>query len=630
MKLGTRDDLETLHEENPEGLKDYWWKLLLDEEDKHADFRHWAECGQNAYEKACTFNIAWPTVEITCASLYSSTPDPEVRRRQRDGDKAQRTAAQVVERGIDFCVDQHDFDGNMIQTITDLLNGGIGVGRIVYEPTISSTMDPFGMPAEEITSQLLRYEHYSWKHFGWQPCKNWELCEWVYFKHMMSRKKVERKWGVKASEDFKDEDSNTAVAVYEILHKPSRSTIVIAEQFNTPLEVSEDRLGLKDYFPLPQPMMLNVKTDKLIPFSDFKYYKRQFEGLDKSSKRIEGLVHATKAQAFYDAHFQELQKIKTSRDGMFFPVEDLIDKLENSTNLKAVIAEVPIDNNAAVIEMLINNKEYLKSEVYEILGISDIMRGESNPQEGVETQQLKSEFGAVRIREKQGEVNRYCRDVFRLMGEIISEHFEPAVLQKATGVEITPDVMEILRSDFLRDVSIDIETDSTNAGDKLRHRKEANESLQSLMTGLGSLFQGMSSGVLPQMLGYELMKLLVSSVDGNTGNIEDIVSMMGEQGSPENMVMQLQQQIGQMSQQMQAMQAELERRDQAQTAKDMTQANLNQARAQEIQAGIPGDIAQQQADIVQTQVETQGKRVEQAANIVSGVQGREPWIRGVE
>ncbi len=622
MMKNEASQVEETAEPNPRGIKDLWWARIQDEGRKHKDFKELADTAQCAYDKELTYNIMWPTCEITSASLYSDTPNPEVTRRQKNGDKAQKDAALVVERGIDYCVDNHDFDGEMQLAIMDYLVAGNGIPWVVYDAQIG--VIPGGEPIEAITGQMVRVEHVSWEDFGWQPCKTWEDCEWVYRKCSMTRRKAKSRWNVELAEDEADDDANCSV--YEIWDKDSRAIITISDQFSEPLEVRDDALGLEGFFPCPQPMMTNIKTNKLLPSPDYKYYQVQYKQLDKVSKRINGLIESTKAIKYYDASFQELAKLKTARDGNYIPVSNLIDKLEGTTNLQSVIAENPLEHNANVIQMLVDDKEYLKQEVFDILGISDIMRGESNPAEGVETQQLKSEYGAIRIRKKQSTVDRTCRDVFRIMGEIIAEHFEPEILQLMTGVEITPEVLQILKNDFMRNVSIDIETDSTNAGDKLRRRKAQNEAMQTLVGGLAELLTGMQSGVLPQPLGVELIKLLIQGVDGNTGNLEDIVNNIFDQGTPEGQLMQMQQVIAQLKGQIQQMGAELEKNGQAATAKDMTQAKLNDARAEETLSKIPVNQTEAQQNIV----ETDGKRVEQAANMAAGVTGRENWLRGIE
>jgi hypothetical protein len=620
-------DNDELESDSPEDVAGLWKRRILAEVDAHKEFRDLAEKGQEAYDKDCVFNICWPTVQITSASLYSSTPNPEVMRRQRDGDETQKAAAQILERGLDYCLDSHDFDDRMKLGITDMNVAGLGQVRVLYEPEIGTRQNPnTGEEEEYIAAQMIGTEHYSWKDFGWAPCKDWGHCEWIYFVHKQTKKSIQDEYDVEAGEDDTDEDGQTSVKVYEILHKKSKAVIVIADQFDVPLDVRRDKLGIKGFYPCPEPMLTNIVTNKLIPRSDFKYYSTQFRELNTISGRISKLVGATKAIKYYDAFYTEMAKIKTASDGAYIPVNDMIDKLKGA-QLENIIANLPSDQNKEIISMLVEDKEYLKSEVFEILGIADIMRGESQQGVGVETQQLKSEFGAVRIRDKQSTVNRFCRDLFRIMGEVMAEHFEPEILTKITGIEATPEVMEILRSDFMRNVSVDIETDSTNAGDKLRNKKEENESLQSLVSGISEILPLVGNGTLPMPVGRELMLLIVRSQTGNTGNLEDIISKMGDENDPQQQVMQLQQQMQQLQQQAQAMQQELEKRNQADTAKNMSTAELNQAKTQEI---MQGKIPLTQSEVQLNAIEGQGKKVEQAANILTGAQGREPFIRGVE
>lgn len=622
------DDAETLDSPEPSSVVEYWKSQIEREKELHKDFRDLAKDAQEAYEKDCTFNIMWPTVEITSSALYSATPDPEVRRRQRDGDDIQKRAADAVERAIDFCVDTHDFDGNVRQGIDDMLIAGLGTARIKYIPKFGKTVDEIGQEIEFIKAQAIAVEHISWKHFHWQPCKSWEKCEWVAFQHQMSKKEVRQKYNVEASEEADPEEVDgkaRKVPVYEIYHKPSKSITVIAEQFDEPLEIRKDDLGLEGFFPCPEPMMTNVQTDKLIPGADFKYYSNQYAELDKVAKRISTILTGSKAVSFYDAHFRELSKYRTAKDGDLIPLDNMMEKLGDSS-LNNVLAEYPLGANANALGMVVEYKKHLISEVYEILGISDIMRGETNAMEGVETQVLKSEFGANRIREKQGSVNRFCRDLFRIMGEVISEHFTPPVLQKVTGIEIDEEVAQTLSDDFLRNVSIDIETDSTSAGDKIRHKKERMEGMETLLGGLGQILPGMMEGVIPKSIGQELLLMVVRSVDAQTGNLEDVIARMGDESSPEVMLAELQQQMMQMQQELEQAQQELQKHSEAETFKKQASGQRDLMEAKKTEAEIPLVVAETQ----QTHVETDGKRVEQAANIVTGMEQREPFLRGIE
>ena len=117
--------------------------------------------------------------------------------------------------------------------------------------------------------------------------------------------------------------------------------------------------------------------------------------------------------------------------------------------------------------------------IYQITGISDIIRGSTKASETATAQQLKAQFGSMRMRKKQSEIAEYIRDLFRLKAEIIAEHYEPETLAAMTALTITPEMMQIMRDDKLRGYSIDIESDATIFTDEEEEKKTRIEFLSS-------------------------------------------------------------------------------------------------------------------------------------------------------
>ncbi|MFX8715888.1 hypothetical protein ABTM38_19660, partial [Acinetobacter baumannii] len=73
------------------------------------------------------------------------------------------------------------------------------------------------------------------------------------------------------------------------------------------------------------------------------------------------------------------------------------------------------------------------------------------------------------------------------MAEVIAEHFDPMVLTQMTGRQVTPEVMQLLRSDAMRRFRVDIETNSTIAADEQAER----DGLTELMAAITSMGQGL-------------------------------------------------------------------------------------------------------------------------------------------
>ncbi len=64
------------------------------------------------------------------------------------------------------------------------------------------------------------------------------------------------------------------------------------------------------------------------------------------------------------------------------------------------------------------------------------MRGETDASETATAQQLKSNYGSVRIRDRRDEMVRIARDIVRIAAEIMAENFQPQTLLEMSQLEI--------------------------------------------------------------------------------------------------------------------------------------------------------------------------------------------------
>jgi len=74
------------------------------------------------------FNILWSNVQVLKPALYGRQPKPQVERRYRDADPVGRTAAMLLERALEYEVEQNpDFSAAMNGAVEDRLLPGRGV-----------------------------------------------------------------------------------------------------------------------------------------------------------------------------------------------------------------------------------------------------------------------------------------------------------------------------------------------------------------------------------------------------------------------------------------------------------------------------------------------------------------------
>jgi hypothetical protein len=100
-------------------------------------------------------------------------------------------------------------------------------------------------------------------------------------------------------------------------------------------------------------------------------------------------------------------------------------------------------------------------------------------------QRIKAQFGSQRLRRRQRQVQAWIRDLYRIKAEMIAEHFEPEKLAAISGIDVTPEMVELLRADHLRGYRIDVETDSTVFEDAEREKMQSME----LLTSVGGFLQ---------------------------------------------------------------------------------------------------------------------------------------------
>ncbi|WP_200761081.1 hypothetical protein, partial [Salmonella enterica] len=110
--------------------------------------------------------------------------------------------------------------------------------------------------------------------------------------------------------------------------------------------------------------------------------------------------------------------LRSDDDEIVIPVPAAALMASAGSNLMVTL---PLKELAEAIQGLIASRGQLFEDFYQLSGISDIMRGATEAQETLGAQQLKSQYGSVRVRDKIDELQRVARDVARIVAEIASD-----------------------------------------------------------------------------------------------------------------------------------------------------------------------------------------------------------------
>ena len=540
-------------------MSEYWLKEIDRAGEEEGDWRKRGKEVVKRYKDerasakdASKFNILWANTETMRPALISATPRPECRPRYRKKDPRARVGAKILERAIEFSVDQYDFVKFGKAVVQDYLLPGRCVARVKYIPTFEKKQmkrplsmveeggeivfkhknkavdDPQfgddGQPfieeeSEELVYEEVQAERVPWQWFRMEPADEWKNVNWIAFGAPYSKDEGIEKWGKKfldATEEPKQSNSGHSTAldgkviVWELWDKRTREQLFVAKGLDKPLEKNDDPLSLERFFPIVEPVYIVHDNDSMIPIPEFTLWQDQADELDLLTERIRKVTDAIKARGAYAGESQkELSSILDSDDNTLVPIADWMAFIDKG-GLDGLISWVPIEMFAKVLQILEAMRAQKVQDVYELTGVSDIQRGSSDPRETAKAQQLKANFGNRRLKTKQDEMQTFFRDLYRLKAEVIAEQFDPETLKLMVGLEneneLFDEAIELIKSDVGRAFSIDIETDSTIAIDEETEKQGLAEAMQAVSAFLGGIMPLVQVGAIPNQVAFEILR----------------------------------------------------------------------------------------------------------------------------
>lgn len=446
------------------------------------------------------FAILWSNVETIRPALYARTPQATASRRYKDNDPTAKTASELLERGLNYSLDANDFDGTLQDVVQDLLLPGRGQLWVRYEPTMKTVTPPPDPvtgeqpePVQQLEYERVLADYVDWRDFGHTVARTWREVWGVWRRVYLTKDDLRKRFPAMASKvplnhkPVGETDPNgtggapgtiAKAEVFEIWSKRDRKVYFIAKGMAEPISTEDPFLHFDGFFPCPRPVYATKSTKKLVPTADYVYYQDQAEEIDKLTERIGKMGDVLKLAGLYPGDEKTNTAVERlldpTTDSMLIPIDQWTAFAERG-GIKGVIEWLPIDMVIAVLEGCINARKALIEDVYQITGISDILRGVTQASETATAQNIKSQWGSLRIRDRQKEVARFARDAIRLMAEVMAEVFQPETLQQMTGIGVTPEVMALLRNDMVRCFRIDIETDSTVEPNEQEEKQGATE-----------------------------------------------------------------------------------------------------------------------------------------------------------
>jgi hypothetical protein len=440
------------------------------------------------------FNLFWSNTNILKAALFAKQPRADVSRRHKDFmDDVARVAGEMVERILNFDMDSRasDFDGALRHVIEDRLVPGMGQLWLRYEPSfVKRTVEPVTGPDgtvmvqggefEVIGDEKVATDYIFWRDFLYSPCRTWEEVRWVARGVWMTRDQLVAKFGQKLGNavpltgtrsskeqtSMPQNDPWNKAQVWEIWSKETKYVCWKVIGFDTLLGEQQDPLGLENFFPCPKPLAANTSTSGFVPKADYQMLRDQYVELDVVSSRIALLEDAIRVAGVYDKSSPQLGQLINNRvQNAMIPADNWAMFAERG-GIKGAVDWFPLDMVIQALDKMREVKRSLMQDLYELTGLSDIMRGATVASETATAQQLKAQYGSVRMQFMQGELAEFVQTALGIKAEIMAAHFQPETLIRQSLIEKTPDAryadeaVQLLRDKRMAIYSLAVDPDT--------------------------------------------------------------------------------------------------------------------------------------------------------------------------
>jgi hypothetical protein len=474
------------------------------------------------------FNILWSNVQTITPAVFARLPRPDITRRFRDNDPIGRVASMMLERALEYEIEHYgDYASAMKQAVQDRLLGGRGTAWVRYEPHIvgqaggeAEDMPEDGLQVTEDTDEAeteggiyresqerIEYEcapvdYVAWRDFGHTIARTWSEVTAVWRKVYMERPALVERFGEelggripldtkpdtsKAFNEKMGEGSREAL-IYEIWDKTSGQVIWLSKSMGKVLDVRDDPLQLENFWPCPKPLFSTLTTDSLIPVPDYVLYQDQARQLDTLADRIDGFIQALKVRGVYDAAEPSLARLFTEgENNSLLPVKNWAAFAEKQ-GMSGAINLVDIAPIAQGLQMAYQAMEQVKGQIYEIMGIADIQRGQTDPNETLGAQIIKSNNASGRLKTMQHDVVNFATALLQIKAQIICQHFTEDTIVKISGAmqlspqdqALIPQALALLKDEPAKNFRIEVTSDSMIYQDEQQEKQDRVEFLSAV------------------------------------------------------------------------------------------------------------------------------------------------------
>lgn len=531
-------------------------------------------------DKGRLFPLYWQCCDTVSSAYYAKTPKLIARRKFDIEDPDALTAGLIAERLAEHLRDNCAFDATMSAAVSDLLHASKTTTQLVTKQTIEVVQVPVpvmlaadgvtyltqdGQPVTDVQQdaqgQLFTLSTIEKKRtsVGIKPVIYDELihdpeasCEEditaIGLHFVMDYDEAKERFlknedgsykdiilpfksNTNYHDDERDKDRDDLPGKYlegwEIWDKKTQTVYFVSCDYSEAfLDSKPDLYKLRRFFPIAPLVITNKPKKNLYPRPVYSRLRPTLEKLHDLYARKFDLIDGIRRRCLVDGSEPDLvDALNSLESGAFIACKNLQALLDKG-GVQNLILWIPVAELISAISEINSLEAEFKNLVYEWFGVPDILRGVSDPQEALGTQQIKSTAAHDRFKVIKMRVQELARNSLEMMLDLAVHIMEPEEIQEIIGFKYLsqehqrrfPAGLEILKDDASRIVRLDLETDSTSFIDQqaeVMKRKAITDTVINGLAMIGKMENQEFAPVVIQALLYNI------SAAGGSKEFED-------------------------------------------------------------------------------------------------------------
>ena len=394
----------------------------------------------------------------------------------------------------------------------------------------------------------------------------WNDVTRLAMEHQYSYREFSKKFGQKGVDtlshsDVREHKDGKPIICYDYYDKLLKECRWLAENgadFIQPVEIApekreeydnSDLYGLTDFFPCTAPLRVNASTKEFWPTPEYFQVADILDDIHSIVNRMMLLTRAIRVRFFFDSSITQLkQLIGETGEGGALGIPNLQNSLiAGKGTLANLVAYFPVNEMIEGLAQMYTAFEQRLNMFYQVTGISDLIRGQTNPDSDKTfgERQMEGKFALNRVEIFQRNMQEWLKDNYQLGMEMGLKMFSDKTIDEYIVPQTLDDedkqryegALELLKSNKRRRFRVDFETDSTIAINQEWRKAHAIETANTISKMIESVAKVAETE--PELAGVELKlmehvvgeltdgKLFIDEIQDSIGSIIDKVSQPG-------------------------------------------------------------------------------------------------------